>query len=186
MLPKKHPSKAVMAVAAASAVLVGAVIAVDSTTAHKGHPAAAPRPAPQFTVPSLRDPLQQISLSAYQGRPVIVNFFASWCGPCRRETPLLAKFYRESGGKVAIIGVDAQDKTTSARRFVAAYQVGYPVGVETTSAIADAYDVSNIGIPITFFLDSRHRIVKRVIGDVSPQTLTAGVALMDGGSAARH
>ncbi len=61
-----------------------------------------------------------------------------------------------------------------------AYGVGYPVGFETTPAIANAYGVSGIGIPETFFLDARHRIVKRILGDVTMKDLTAGVALMDG------
>jgi cytochrome c biogenesis protein CcmG/thiol:disulfide interchange protein DsbE len=167
-----------MAAVAACAALVAAIIAIDATAGHKS-PAAPPQPAPAFSLPSLSDPLQQVSLSAYRGHPVILNFFASWCIPCRRETPLLARFYRASRGGVVIIGVDANDKATAARRFVAAYGVTYPVGFEPTSAVADAYGVSEIGIPETLFLDSRHRIVKRVLGDVTAQTLAAGVALMD-------
>ena len=58
--------------------------------------------------------------------------------------------------------------------------VAYPVGFETTPAVADAYGVSGIGIPETFLLDARHRIVKRVLGGVTMKELTAGVALMDG------
>ena len=181
MLAAKRPSARVMAVVAACAALVAAVIAIDSTAGHKSPPAAPP-PAPLFTLPSLRDPVQQISLNAYRGHPVILNFFASWCGPCRRETPLLARFYRASRGNVVIIGVDADDKAPAARRFVAAYGVTYPVGFESTSAVADAYGVSEIGIPETFFLDSRHRIVKRILGDVTTAALTAGVALIDGRS----
>jgi cytochrome c biogenesis protein CcmG/thiol:disulfide interchange protein DsbE len=160
-------------------VLVGAVIAIDATS-HRTPKPAAPKPAPALTLPSLRDPAQQVSLSAYRGHPVIVNFFASWCVPCKKETPLLAGFYRASHGKVVIIGVDADDSAPNARSFVTASGVGYPVGFETTPAIADAYGVSGIGIPETFFLDARHRIVKRVLGGVTMKELTAGVALMDG------
>jgi len=109
-----------------------------------------------------------------------VNFFASWCVPCKKETPLLAGFYRSSRGKVVIIGVDADDSAPKARSFVTASGVAYPVAFETTSAVADAYGVSGPGIPETFFLDARHRIVKRVLGGVTRQELTAGVALMKG------
>jgi thiol-disulfide isomerase/thioredoxin len=176
---RKRPSGKIMAAIAAGAALVATVIAIDATAGHKSQ-AAPPPPAPAFSLPSLRDPVQQVSLSAYRGHPVILNFFASWCTPCRHETPLLARFYRSSRGDVVIIGVDADDKAMAARRFLAANGVSYPVGFESTPAVADAYGVSEIGIPETFFLDSRHRIVKRVLGDVSAQTLAAGVALMDG------
>jgi cytochrome c biogenesis protein CcmG, thiol:disulfide interchange protein DsbE len=174
----KRPPTLVIVAVVVSVVLVGAIIAIDATS-HAGAKAAAARPAPAFSLPSLRDPGQQVSLSAYRGQPVIVNFFASWCGPCKKETPLLAGFYRAARGKVVIIGVDADDSAPQARSFVTADGVGYPVGFETTPAVADAYGVSGPGIPETFFLDGRHRIVKRILGGVTMKELTAGVALMD-------
>ena len=175
----KTASTTLIVTVVACVVLVGAVIAIDATS-HRAAKPAAPPPAPAFTLPSLRDPGQQVSLSAYRGQPVIVNFFASWCSPCKKETPLLAGFYRASRGKVVIIGVDADDSAPQARSFVTAYGVGYPVGFENTPAVADAYGVSGIGIPETFFLDGRHRIVKRILGGVTMKELTTGVALMDG------
>jgi cytochrome c biogenesis protein CcmG, thiol:disulfide interchange protein DsbE len=174
---RRRPSTLAIVVAVCAA-LVAAVIAIDSTT-HKPNPAAAPPLAPSFTLPSLRDPGQQVSLAAYRGHPLIVNFFASWCVPCQRETPLLARFYSESRGSVVIIGVDADDSAPAALKFLATESVAYPVGFESTPAVANAYGVSQIGIPETFFLDSRHQIVKRVFGDVTMQTLTAGVSAMD-------
>jgi len=176
---RKRAATGLIVTVAACVVLVGAVIAIDATSHRTGGPAV-PKPAPAFTLPSLRDPAQQVSLSAYRGHPVIVNFFASWCVPCKKETPLLAGFYRTSHGKVVIIGVDADDSAPNARSFVTASGVAYPVGFETTPAVADAYGVSGPGIPETFFLDARHRIVKRVLGGVTMKELTAGVALMDG------
>jgi thiol-disulfide isomerase/thioredoxin len=176
---RKRATTGLIVTVAACLVLIGAVIAIDATSHHTPK-AAAPKPAPALTLPSLRDPAQQVSLSAYRGHPVIVNFFASWCTPCKKETPLLASFYRASHGKVVIIGVDADDNAPNARSFVTASGVGYPVGFETTPAIANAYGVSGIGIPETFFLDARHRIVKRILGGVTMKELTAGVALMDG------
>ncbi len=175
----KRPSTMLIVAVTLSVILVGAIIAIDAT-AHREPTPAAPRPAPAFTLPSLRDPGQRVSLGAYRGQPVIVNFFASWCSPCKKETPLLAGFYRASRGKIVIIGVDADDSAPDGRSFVTAYGVAYPVGFETTPAIANAYGVSGIGIPETFFLDARHRIVKRILGDVTMKDLTAGVALMDG------
>jgi thiol-disulfide isomerase/thioredoxin len=168
----------VTVVAMACAVVLAAVIAVDSTS-HRAVVAAEPA-APPFTLPSLRDPAQLLSLSAYRGHPVIVNFFASWCGPCEQETPTLARFYRTTAGKNVIIGVDADDSATAARHFVTDERLGYPIGFESTPAVTDAYGVSGGGIPETFFLNASHHIVKRIFGDVTMAELTADTALIDG------
>jgi hypothetical protein len=79
-----------------------------------------------------------------------------------------------------IIGVDADDNATAARHFVAHERVAYPVGFETTPAVANAYGVSAVGIPETFFLNWRHRIVKRILGDVTMRELTQESAVLDG------
>jgi cytochrome c biogenesis protein CcmG/thiol:disulfide interchange protein DsbE len=173
-----RPPRFVVIWVAAGLAVVATVIAVDATS-HRTAAAPPPRPAPTLTLPSLLDPAQRVTLGAYQGRPVIVNFFASWCGPCQKETPLLARYYAKSRGKVVIIGVDADDSAANARKFLAAKGVGYPVGFESTPALSDTYGVSEIGIPETFFLDARHRIVKRVLGGVTARGLNAGVAMMD-------
>jgi cytochrome c biogenesis protein CcmG, thiol:disulfide interchange protein DsbE len=179
MAPGQRPATWLIVTVAAVVVLIAAVIAIDATT-HRPAKTAALKPAPAFTLQSLANPGQRVSLAAYRGRPVILNFFASWCAPCKKETPLLANYYRASEGKVVVIGVDADDSATAARRFLAANGVAYPVGFETTPALSDAYGVSEVGIPETFFLDARHRIVKRVLGGVTMKSLTAGVALMNG------
>jgi signal transduction histidine kinase/thiol-disulfide isomerase/thioredoxin len=174
----RWPRPAVTAVAAVCAAAIAAAITID-TTSHRNTPVTEPA-APAFTLPSLRDPAQMVSLSAYRGHPVIVNFFASWCGPCERETPILASFYRTSAGRAVIIGVDADDNATAARHFVAHERVAYPVGFETTPAVTNAYGVSAVGIPETFFLNWRHRIVKRILGDVTMRELTQESAVLDG------
>lgn len=174
--PRRVRPVVIIAIAACAA-LIAAVIAVDSTS-HQAKAAAKPRLAPAFTLPSLRDPAQQVSLTAFSGRPVIVNFFASWCGPCKQETPLLARFYRTSGSNVVVIGVDADDSATAARLFLAAEGVSYPVGFEATETVADAWGVSAAGIPETFFLDATHHIRQRILGDVTMKELTDGTAMI--------
>jgi thiol-disulfide isomerase/thioredoxin/anti-sigma regulatory factor (Ser/Thr protein kinase) len=172
----RWPRPAVTVVAMVCAVVLAAVVVVDSTS-HRSAPAVE-LAAPPFTLPSLRDPAQLVSLKAYRGQPVIVNFFASWCGPCEQETPTLASFYRSTAGKDPIIGVDADDSATAARHFVTDERVGYPIGFESTPAVTNAYGVD--GIPETFFLNASHDIVKRIFGDVTMAELTADSALIDG------
>jgi cytochrome c biogenesis protein CcmG, thiol:disulfide interchange protein DsbE len=117
-----------------------------------------------------------VSLRQYAGRPVIVNFFASWCGPCQKETPLLARFYHARRGRVAIIGIDVNDSAAAAARFVRRAGSGYPIGADPTAATATGYGV--VAIPQTFFLNAAHRIVKRSFGAVTQADLTAGLAVM--------
>ena len=163
---------------ALTAVLVGvAVIVTLSLAGTGGGPHRAPPvPAKNFSLGALGHPGQRITLSSLAGRPVIVNFFASWCTPCQRETPMLARFARHTS--VAVIGIDVNDPTSSALAFVHKTGVTYPVATESAmGSTVVAYDLP--GLPATFFLDSRHRIVKRVYGAVSQAELTAGTALIN-------
>jgi cytochrome c biogenesis protein CcmG/thiol:disulfide interchange protein DsbE len=146
-----------------------------------------PAAAADFTLPALAVPGQggaagsspPVSLSQYQGRPLIVNFWASWCGPCQQETPLLASFYKAEGGRVAIVGVDSNDTTAKAIAFVQAKGVSYPIGVDPKLVTADAYEVA--AFPQTFFLDSAHRVVDHVFGALTRASLDRGVRLMTAG-----
>jgi cytochrome c biogenesis protein CcmG/thiol:disulfide interchange protein DsbE len=164
------------------AVLVALLVAAAAIAASSGGavPRSAPPAAKPFTLKALGHPSRTVSLSGYAGRPVIVNFFASWCAPCKQETPLLARFYRSEHGRIAVIGVDANDQAGPAERFVRDAGVTYPVGVDPFPAsVTTSYGVD--ALPQTFFLNAGHRIVKRVIGEVTMKELTAGASLMSGG-----
>jgi cytochrome c biogenesis protein CcmG/thiol:disulfide interchange protein DsbE len=134
--------------------------------------------APAFSLPALGRSDQQVALGQYSGRPLIVNFFASWCEPCKTETPLLAKFYRTEKGKVALVGLDENDVLGNAMSFTRADGVTYPVGWDPQFNIASAYGVN--ALPQTFFLDARHRIVDRIFGAVTLADLQKGIALATG------
>ncbi len=168
-------STRIACIAAALAIAAIAVILVTGNDTG-ARPRALPA-ARNFSLRALGHPGQRVSLAAFAGRPVIINFFASWCAPCQRETPALARFYRQSGNRVAIIGVDSNDQARAAMRFVHAAGVRYPVGVDPLPAsTTSSYGV--IALPQTFFLNARHRIVKRVFGAVTTKELSAGVTLM--------
>jgi cytochrome c biogenesis protein CcmG/thiol:disulfide interchange protein DsbE len=122
----------------------------------------------------------RVSLAAYAGKPLIVNFFASWCSPCKKETPLLARFYRSEHGRVAVVGLDENDTMTSALKFTSADGVTYPVGWDPSIAAASAYGVN--GLPQTFFLDDKHRVVDRIFGAVTQADLDKGLALATAGT----
>ena len=93
---------------------------------------------------------QRYDLTAYRGRPVVINFFASWCPSCAKEAADLTDFAKEHP-EVAFVGVDIQDKLVKGREWVMRYGVPFPVVFDREGTIASRYGV--IGIPATFFLD---------------------------------
>ena len=161
------------------ALFVAAVIAVSLATSGTAAPPSYPAAA-GFTLPALGQSGQQVSLSQYQGKPVIVNFWASWCEPCQKETPLLASWYKQQHGHVALLGLDENDTTANALKFAEAKGVSYPIGVDPQLAAANAYGVT--GLPQTFFLNAQHRIVDHVLGAVTEAQLAKGLSLMNSAS----
>jgi cytochrome c biogenesis protein CcmG, thiol:disulfide interchange protein DsbE len=161
------------------AVFIAAVIAVSLATSGS----AAPPPgkaAPGFALTALGKPGQQVALSQYAGKPVIVNFWASWCEPCQKETPLLASWYKEQHGHVVLLGLDENDVAADALKFAAAKGVSYPIGFDPNVTVALAYGVD--GLPQTFFLNAEHRIVDHVLGAVTKAELAKGLRLMNAAS----
>jgi cytochrome c biogenesis protein CcmG/thiol:disulfide interchange protein DsbE len=164
--------------AALTAVVVGIVVILILSLTGAGSQHAPPARAENFSLATLGHPGQRISLNSLAGRPVIVNFFASWCVPCRKETPLLARFFRARHANLAVIGIDVNDQTSAALAFVRRTGVTYPVATEPAwGSTVVAYNLP--GLPATFFLNARHLIVKRVYGAVSQAELTSGAALID-------
>jgi cytochrome c biogenesis protein CcmG/thiol:disulfide interchange protein DsbE len=146
-----------------------------------GQPAkAAEVAAPAFSLPALGHSGQQVALSGYRGQPLIVNFFASWCEPCKKETPLLATFYRAEKGKVALVGLDENDVAGNATSFTRADGVSYPVGWDPQFSVGSAYGLNTL--PQTFFLNARHQIVDRIFGAVTLTELNQGIALATAGA----
>ena len=164
-------------IALAAVASLIAIALVASGPAGPPGPTADPA-APAFSLPVLGQSAQKISLSDYAGKPLIVNFFASWCQPCQKETPLLARFYRAEHAKVAIVGLDENDVLGSATSFTHKEGVSYPVAFDPEVVAASAYGVA--GLPQTFFLDAKHRIVDRVFGAVTQADINRGIALATG------
>jgi thiol-disulfide isomerase/thioredoxin len=170
----RRPRSILLAAALAAAALAGILAVSVSSSGHTGHQSP-PTAAKSFTLGELGHPGSRVSLAAFAGRPVVLNFFASWCGPCKRETPLLARFYADHHSRVDIIGIDANDQSGAALKFVHAEKVGYPVGLDPFPAsTATSYGV--LALPQTFFLNARHQIVRHIVGGVTASELSAWAA----------
>jgi cytochrome c biogenesis protein CcmG, thiol:disulfide interchange protein DsbE len=134
-----------------------------------GHPVA----APGFSLSRLGKP-GKLALASYRGRPVVLNFFASWCVPCAKESRTLeASWKRWQPAGVVVVGVDWQDFSGDAKRFVSKHGLTYPVVRTSSGDVVNAYGVT--GVPETFFVDRRGRVVAHVAGPVSDDDLSAGI-----------
>jgi cytochrome c biogenesis protein CcmG/thiol:disulfide interchange protein DsbE len=170
-------------ISSVTAVFAAAIIAVSLATTGSAAPQGQPVPgqpaAHGFTLPALGHPGQHVSLTEYQGKPVILNFWAAWCPPCQQETPLLAGWYKQQRGNVVLLGLDENDTVAAATKFAADKGVSYPVGFDQSTAVALDYNVDDL--PQTFFLDAQHRIVDHVLGTVTQADLAKGLRLMRAG-----
>ena len=130
------------------------VIALATNAYLALRPAEEP-PVPDFDLPTLDG--GRLSSAELHGSPVVLNFFASWCAPCREEAPLLERTwqaYKERG--VRFVGVDIRDTPSDARRFVREFELTYPIVRDEDQTLARALDV--YGLPQTFFVDRRWRL----------------------------
>jgi cytochrome c biogenesis protein CcmG, thiol:disulfide interchange protein DsbE len=110
------------------------------------------------------------SLADYRGRWVLVNFWASWCIPCRAESPELEEFQRRHGGpRFTVLGIDTQDLSDDARAFVERYGLSYPQLRDGNGDIADEYGTT--GVPETFLVDPAGKLRVRAVGPVSEEYL---------------
>ncbi len=129
-----------------------------------------PTRAPTFRLVNLVHSDRVVSLNQFQGRPLIVNFWASWCTPCRKEMPALANVARQLSGKVGFVGLDTEDDRNSGLSFSRSTGVGYPLAIDTAQ-VASSYGV--YGLPTTVFISADGKVVGRQIGGLGQARLIA-------------
>ena len=160
--PRRPPRRLLLAVAA---VIVVALAVTATVITVQGSSDASPtalrrgaaKQAPTF---HLRDPQHTIDLADYAGRPVVLNFWASWCVPCRREMPAFQALHDQLGERVAFVGIDHQDGRTPALALLADTGVTYPTAHDPAGDVAQAYGL--YGMPTTVFISpSGERLATR-------------------------
>lgn len=130
------------------------------------------RPAPDFTAPGLNS--ASVRLADLRGRPVVLNFWASWCPPCRAEMPEFERVwqtYRDQG--VIFVGVNTSDRGDKAQSFLLESKVSYQNVVDATNDIAVMFAATSL--PTTVFIDREGRIVSRRVGAMSAQQVATQV-----------
>jgi len=147
--------------ALAVALVLGLFALLIWKVAQGSHKEAAPgKPAPDFTLSRIGGP-GDLQLSSLRGKAVVLNFWASWCSPCKREAPALQAVSKTWGKRVVVLGVDVNDFQGDARGIMRKYVTTPKYGLT--------------GLPETFFLDRRGRIVEHVPGEVRAADLNSGV-----------
>lgn len=156
--------------------LAALIFAVFATTTAAEEISSAPLFA--ATLANLDD--KPVALAQYKGKPLVVNFWARWCGPCRAEIPELIKFRNAHKGKLEVLGIGIEDKAEPAKEFAKAYDMDYPLFVAKEQGIPLMQALANTrgGLPYTLFIDRHGQVVHKKLGLVKPADLEEAATLL--------
>jgi len=148
---RRHLSLILILVLIGLAIGLGAARTLGPRLMGQATGAAAPdkgQLAPDFTAQTLDG--RPVRLSDYRGQPVVLNFFAGWCGPCKVEAPHLQAAYETGAGSFVLLGVTFQDTQATAQEFVRQYGLTFPVLLDPTEKVGQTYRIRSF--PVTFFI----------------------------------
>ena len=123
--------------------------------------------APDFTLQNMNE--QEVSLSDYKGKKVFLNFWASWCPPCREEMPDMQKLHEEYGNEIAVLAVNIGESKSTVANFMMQNKLNLPVLLDLNKSIAQDYLVR--AIPTTYILDKDGIIIEKTFGALSYQSM---------------
>ncbi|MGE3857944.1 MAG: TlpA family protein disulfide reductase [Dehalococcoidia bacterium] len=129
-------------------------------------------PAPDFVLLD-HATNQPVRLSDYRGKTVLLNFWATWCGPCRAEMPEFKKVYEANSDRLVILAVDYRESPEQIEFFNRDFELPFPLLVDRPGAVQDHYGVQ--GLPSTFFIDGTGVLRARAVGPALGATLTEGL-----------
>jgi cytochrome c biogenesis protein CcmG/thiol:disulfide interchange protein DsbE len=138
-------------------------------------------PAPNFSLAMLRSPggKTELSLLNFKGMPVVLNFWASWCEPCKEELPLLESTWKRlqaQGKNVVFLGIDFQESNSEATSFLQLYGITYPAVLDADGSVAMKYNVTSL--PQTVFINRNGTVMSRVPRELTAQVLSSNLQLI--------
>ena len=134
---------------------------------------AVDHPAPDFKAPLLSG--ESFSLGGAQGTPVVLNFWATWCGPCRAEMPVIQAAAKNYGERVHFVAVNQGEESAVIQPFVDEFGLTFPIALDQDQAVgSDLYNVT--GLPTTFFIDGDGTVRRVWMGEMNAITLEEGIA----------
>ena len=131
--------------------------------------------APDFALVDARDTTKVRKLSDYRGQAVVLNWFASWCDPCKREIPEFQRAQDKLAGQLVVLGVDYLEDAGKAVGILDRLNATYPAVLDSNAAVADHYRVGR-GLPVTFFIDREGVLQAFKTGELTPTELEANLA----------
>lgn len=179
------PRRKLIALAGASVALAAlfALLAIGllnrSTVTSRSGLTRVGKAAPEFSMPLLGG--DTFEMSAHLGNPIVINFWASWCPPCRQESPLLERTWRAYADRgVLFVGVDIQDDPEDAQAYLDEFGLTFPNGTDRDGRITVDYGV--IGLPVTFFIGTEGIVEGRFVGALREDGLVERVEALIAGS----
>ena len=113
--------------------------------------------APDFALPALNG--ETVSLEGLKGKPVVLNFWATWCGPCRVEIPYLQEAFTEKGEGISFVAINLREKEDKVKRFAYSMGMSFTIAMDLSGKVGAVYNIR--GIPTTFFIDEE-RVIRHV------------------------
>lgn len=138
-------------------------------------------PAPTFALSRLtsQNGSSTLSLADFRGKAIVLNFWASWCSPCKEEAPLLENAWRQMQSQkknVVFLGIDFQEARGQALSFLQAYNITYPLVLDTSGAVSGKYYINSL--PDTIFINSSGTVVSKVTQQITSELLTHNLQLI--------
>ena len=138
-------------------------------------------PAPAFALSRLasQNSSSTLSLADFRGKAIVLNFWASWCSPCKEEAPLLENAWRQMQAQkknVVFLGIDFQEARGQALSFLQAYDITYPLVLDTSGAVSGKYYINSL--PDTIFINSSGIVVSKVTQQITSELLTHNLQLI--------
>ena len=138
-------------------------------------------PAPDFSLAALGPATGKstLSLSDFKGRAIVLNFWASWCVPCKEELPLLENTWKQmqaQGKDVIFIGINYQEASSTAASFLQQNGVTYPAALDASGSVASTYGITSL--PDTFFINRNGTVVSKELREITAQVLSNNLKLI--------
>jgi cytochrome c biogenesis protein CcmG, thiol:disulfide interchange protein DsbE len=149
----------------ALACVAGLLVLLVWKLTHQQHAPPVGSQAPAFTLPRLEGP-GSVSLASLRGHPVVLNFWASWCPPCKAEASVVERDwlrYRSRG--VRFVGVDKTDLASDARTFVAVHRLTFPMVQDGSGNVTGSYGIKDL--PETYIIGANGKIVAHIAGPIN-------------------